>query len=134
MLLSSPPKVFINPFRNTLVNTTADTLAPNIIPSCWLKKNIPMDVASCDFSTAIDRATNWDELSKPTPIAAGKIYRDSQIRIGPRHRSVMSRRAAMVMTEAIVEMTFRRLTLKIATVRMRNDSPELKRRKAVPFD
>ena len=40
----------------------------------------------------------------------------------------------MVMTEAIVEMALRRLILKIATVRMRDDGPELKGQRAIPFD
>ncbi len=92
-------------FRNVIRSSTDEPLAPIIIPICWLRKNRLIAVGRNGLSTAAESATNCEELSRPTPTLAGKMYIDSQMEIRPCQRSMMARKLATHILDAVIEET-----------------------------
>lgn len=81
------------------------------MPICWLRKKILIVVAKWLFSIEADRPMNCEELSKPTPRLAGKMYKDSHPLIRPCHRSRMTIKLVMHKLAAATDMTLYRFVL-----------------------
>lgn len=65
---------------------------------------------------------NWVEFSRPIPIAAGKMYVDSQKLMGPRQRTEMVPKAATLRVEAKTEIILERFVLRDIHIRELGDN------------